>query len=84
MPEKETTIDDLAVMVKKGFDGVDKKLDEFKSDVDERLDHIDARLGRLETDVNELRGEIVYRQEFEDALGRIKYIEGKLGIESGK
>jgi hypothetical protein len=29
------------------------------------------------------KGEIVYRHEFDDALGRIKYLEKKLGIESG-
>ena len=37
----------------------------------------------MEADIHELRGEIVYRHEFEDALARIKYLEKKLGIESG-
>jgi hypothetical protein len=48
-----------------------------------RLDHIDARVGRFEAAVHALRDEMVHRQEFHDALDRIKYIEKKLGIESG-
>ena len=51
--------------------------------MNERLDHLDARVGRMEADIHELRGEIVYHHEFEDALARIKYLEKKLGIESG-
>ena len=94
--EKITTIEELAALIQntmaskedvKGlsqemntrFDGVTARLDHL----DERVDHLDARVGRIQTDVSELRGEIVYRHEFDDALGRIKYLEGKLGIESG-
>jgi|SRR3989344_4307528 len=62
------------------LDGVETRLD----GVETRLDHVDARLGRIEADVKELRGEIVYRHEFEDVLGRVKYLEKKMGIESGK
>jgi predicted nuclease with TOPRIM domain len=51
--------------------------------VDAHLDHLEARVGRIEADIEELRGEIVYRHEFDDALARIKYLEKKLGIESG-
>ncbi|MDP3769413.1 MAG: hypothetical protein U1A23_04860 [Candidatus Sungbacteria bacterium] len=51
--------------------------------VEGRLDHLDARMGRVEADIHELRDEVVYKHDFEDALGRIKYIERKLGIESG-
>ncbi|MDD4761899.1 MAG: hypothetical protein PHZ25_02670, partial [Candidatus Pacebacteria bacterium] len=50
------------------FDGLEKRMDS----VDEKLEYIDARLGRLGNDVKELRGELVYRHEFEDALSRIK------------
>jgi hypothetical protein len=55
----------------------------FRDEVVNRLDHLDARVGRIEADIHELRDEIVYRHEFEDVLGRIKYLEKKLGIESG-
>jgi hypothetical protein len=42
-----------------------------------------TRVGRIEADVHALRDEMVHRQEFQDVLDRIKYIEKKLGIESG-
>jgi predicted DNA-binding protein len=56
---------------------------ELRTEMNERLDHLDARVGRMEADIHELRGEIVYRHAFEDALSRITYLEKKLGIESG-
>jgi hypothetical protein len=47
------------------------------------LNNLDARVGRIEADVHMLRDEMVHRQEFQDALDRVTYIEKKLGIESG-
>lgn len=85
--KNNTTIDDLAVMVQKGFDGVEKrfeKIDERFMHVDESLSHIGSRLACIEADVNALRGEVVLRNEFDDALARIKYLEKKLNIVSGK
>ncbi len=111
MAKKKMTIDDLAVMVKKGFDHVtntmadkesvnkrfdevDKRFDEVDKrfiDVDKRfigiehkLDHMSARLGSVERDVAEIRKHFVYRDEFEDALARLRLVEQKLGIKSGK
>src|SRR5262245_60501010 len=90
-----TTLDDLARMINKGFkttatkedikavttrlDGIDSRLDKL----DTRVDHLDARDGRIEADVHGLRDEMVHRQEFQDVLDRVKYIEKKLGIKSG-
>jgi prefoldin subunit 5 len=51
--------------------------------VETRLDHLDAQVGRIEADVHALRDEMVHRREFDDVLDRVKYIEKKLGIESG-
>jgi hypothetical protein len=48
-----------------------------------RSSELDARVGRIEADVHTLRDEMVHRQEFQDILDRAKYIERKLGIESG-
>jgi hypothetical protein len=48
--------------------------------MESRLNHLDARLGRIEADVHVLRDEMVHRQEFQDVLDRIKYIEKKLGM----
>jgi predicted DNA-binding protein len=90
-----TTIEDLAALImntmasKEDIKRLEDKmatkddLQELRTEMNERLDHLDARVGRMEADIHELRGEIVYRHEFEDALARIKYLEKKLGIESG-
>ena len=81
MAHKNMTIETLAEMINEGFKTTASKED--IKEVTTRLDHLDARVGRIEADIHELRGEIVYRHEFEDALSRIKYLEKKLGIESG-
>jgi len=90
--EQKITIEELAVMIKRGFDETAKKIDvdkRFESmdkrfdGVDRRLDHIDARLNTIEHDIQEIRVDMVHRHEFEDALARIKYVERKLGIENG-
>jgi predicted nuclease with TOPRIM domain len=94
-----TTIDDLAKMINEGFKSTASKEDihEVKEEMKEmegrlttrldtldgRVDTLDARLGRIEADVHALRDEMVHRREFEDVLDRVKYIEKKLGIESG-
>ena len=91
MEGKIQTIEDLATLMmetmasKEDIQGLATKEDvqELRTEMNERLDHLDARVGRMEADIHELRGEIVYRHEFEDALSRIKYLEKKLGIESG-
>ena len=92
MEDKTTTIDDLAKMINEGFKSTATKEDvavlrtemnEKFDSVETQLDHLDGRVGRIEADVHALRDEMVHRQEFHDALDRIKYIEKKLGIESG-
>jgi len=88
MEDKTITIDDLAKMINEGFKTTATKEDiravntRFDS-VESRLDHLDARVGRIEADVHALRDEMVHRQEFQDVLDRVTYIEKKLGIESG-
>ena len=84
---KEISTDDLAGMISRGFEGVDKQFATVKSDIkriDDRMDHLDARMGRMEADLHEIKGNIVYKYEFEDLAARVKYLETKLGIESGK
>ena len=87
-----TTIDDLAHMINEGFKTTASKEDivearqemqAMEGRLTTRLDNLDARVGRIEADVHGLRDEMVHKQEFQDALDRIKYIEKKLGIESG-
>lgn len=93
--EQQVTIEELAIMVKKGFEAtasktdierLEKRMERFEERMgsfEGRLNYSDARLGRIEADISEMRGELVYRHEFEDVLGRVKYLERKLGIESG-
>ena len=38
----------------------------------------------MEADLHELKGNGVYKYEFEDLEVRVKYLESKLSIESGK
>ena len=65
MAKKNITIDDLAIMVKKGFDGVDLRFDK----VDESFDKIEKlifadhkrRLEKLEEEMKELRGLLALR-----------------------
>lgn len=62
-PKKETTIDDLAIMVAKGFssmqeymdkrfDGVDIRFDK----VEERLDRVEERLDKVEDRLDKIEG----------------------------
>jgi archaellum component FlaC len=48
---KKTTLDDLARMVKVGFDETGKRLD----GVEKRLDGVEKRLGRVEGDIESLK-----------------------------
>ncbi len=78
MASKED-VQELRTEMKQEFGVVHARLDKL----DARVDHLDARVGRIEADVHALRDEMVHRREFEDVLDRVKYIEQKLGIESG-
>ena len=69
--------------LEEGLKGLRNEMNAQFRGVNDHLEHLDARVGRIEADIHELRGEVVYRHEFEDVLGRVKYLERKLGIESG-
>jgi outer membrane murein-binding lipoprotein Lpp len=92
MKDKTTTIDDLARMINEDFKttAIKDDMTALRSEMNKKFDvvnshlnNLDARVGRIEADVHTLRDEMAHRQEFHDALDRIKYIEKKLGIESG-
>jgi septal ring factor EnvC (AmiA/AmiB activator) len=92
MEKKIITIEELAIFMKDNMASkgdikeVKEDINEVKEDIraiNMRLAHLDARVGRIEADIHELRDEVVHRHEFDDALARIKYLEKKLGIESG-
>lgn len=95
MIKKAITTEQLAGMIKKGFDDITGRMAK-KTDmehgfqetskrldvVDGRLLHLEASMTTLQHDVAEIRKHFVYHDEFEDALARIFAIEKKLGIKS--
>jgi len=52
---KKMTIDDLAIMVAKGFDGVYKEIGEVKHEMRERFDDVDKRFDKVENDIAEVK-----------------------------
>jgi len=99
--KKDTTNEELARMIAKGFENVDRQFGnvdkqfenidkkfenvdrQFKStreEMNQRFSRIDARLSTIERDIRDL----VRRDEFEDLMARVKFVEVKLGINSGK
>ena len=87
-------IDNLAQITARGFEQVDKRFEQVDKrfeQVDKRfekiegdLEYMNARLSNVEKDTAEIRRHFVYRHEFEDLMARVKYLEQKLGVESGK
>ena len=68
---KGATIDDLAVMVKNGFDSVDS-----------RFNHVDKRLDDLEQGQEEIKlklGDVAYRFELVELERRVNILERKVG-----
>jgi archaellum component FlaC len=54
------------------------------ADIKEHLGNVEFRLGRVERDVLEIKEDMVRRYEFDDLMSRVKYMETKMGIKSGK
>lgn len=69
---KKMTIDDLAGMVKRGFDETAKETDVNKrfDDVDERFDKMDKRLDRIENLI--LRDHVQRIERLEDTVLQLK------------
>ena len=94
MKKSKATIDDLARMVKRGFDGVDKRFDTLEGDMRHvkgeithmkgEIAHLNASVSTVQRDVAEIRKQFVRRDEFDDLFGRVTYLERRLGIKSGK
>ena len=95
MIDKITTIEDLAEMIQRTMASKEDireavaplatkvELQNLEQKINARMDNTDAHLGLLQSDVREIKEDMVYRHEFEDARDRIKYMERKLAIESG-
>jgi len=77
--KKNVTLDDLAGMVKRGFDGVDKKFDENTKEHKLMM----AKLENLENGVEEIKlklDQVAYRFEIQELDRRLKRVEAKLGL----
>lgn len=82
MPKKETTIDDLAVMVQKGFIGVDSKINNLQKDmvngfknVDKRFDEVNQRLIKIERKIDSN-----HEQRIEKLEDDVKWLKGQLTL----
>ena len=77
MIKKNITINDLAVMVQKGF-----------NESDTHFEKIELRMDNLENEMKIIRkhqiAHTIYRDEFENLEMRIKYIENILNLPNSK
>lgn len=69
--------EDLKAMASK------EDLKALETRLDARMDNLDARMGLLQSDVHDIKEDMVHQHDFEDVRDRVKYVERKLGIESG-
>jgi hypothetical protein len=74
MVKKITTIDDLALMIGKGFNNVDEKFKKAEESANNRFNKIENRLKVIDSKVSD----IVYRNEFEKLESKVKEIESIL------
>lgn len=92
MPKKKITIDDLARMVKEGFDETARKdeLAALRGDVDSLSGDVGSfqkwtmrRFDAIDTDLKTIKKHltgVVYRNEFEKLETRVKDIEDLLAV----
>ncbi len=82
MAEKQITTNELAKMIKKGFDDVDKRFEGVATK--EQFEGLDKRLGSVEKKLGELEKDMKYvKENVEDARKlehRVDYIENVLAI----
>ena len=78
MPKK-TTIDDLAAMIKHGFDQTATKddLHALEQKVDAGFQHVNARLDSIREDMSDLP---TMREELHDLRQRLDRVEQKVGL----
>ena len=84
MPKK-ITLESLASMVAKGFEGVDKKFETLEAKMDKKFDEVDKRFGQLDQRFEriELRlDNVAHRFELKDLHGRVSILEKRAGIAS--
>ena len=68
--KKSITLDELAIMVQRGFEGVDKQFNELRTEMNHRFNEIETRLDHLEKIVHDEYHSWIIRLE-----DRIKSLE---------
>ena len=78
MAKENITIDDLAIMVQKGFNEMAKK-----SDMDLRFEQIDKKFDKIEKDLSIIKSQlagVVYKPDFDKLEMRVEYLENILAL----
>jgi hypothetical protein len=63
---------------------LEMKTAQIETRIDTGLREINNRMLVIERDIAEIRSHFVYRVEFDDLSARVKYLEKKAGVKSGK
>ena len=88
---KKMTIDNLAVMVARGFDGVHNELGEFKKEVNMRFNETEKDIAEVKSDIAEVKenmagtrrdilsmgDKFTMKYEFHDLASRVSVLEQK-------
>lgn len=77
--KKNITLDNLAGMIKRGFD---ENVGEHRQ-IFQRFDKVDTKLGNLEDGAEEIKlklDQVAYRFEIQELARRLKRVEAKLGM----
>ena len=82
--KKEVTIDDLAIMIGKGFKGVDHRFDKVENRLDKvenRMEKMEGRMFSLENGQEEIKlrlDNVAYRFELIELQHRVEILEQKI------
>lgn len=80
MSNKETTIEDLAVMIKQGFDNTASKndLNELRNEMTGRFGSVEESLDKIEMKLDN----VAYRFEVQALEQRVKRLEQLVGVKA--
>jgi len=78
MADKKITIDELAIIINKGFDGqmeyMEKKFNDMDKSVNKRFDNVEKTLTAIKKDT----ANVVQQEEFDKLEGRVVILENTL------
>lgn len=87
-------VEQLAIITSKGFDhveerfeAVDKRFTEMEMrfekrffEIERRLDKIWLEVGTMRRDIYDIKAEMIRREEFEQLIARVEFLEKKLKV----